>query len=135
MRVRSFLALVGLAAMAGPAMSAGSASSAGSRGSGSSSYDGQSASAGPGGSWTSEPVAVQPGSSYDLTAAVTGSGTVLVQQLLAAGLVLGSVNVPVVGSLASAVLTAAPTATQLRIVLKGGLTGTTKFDDVGLYAH
>jgi hypothetical protein len=24
---------------------------------------------------------------------------------------------------------------QLRIVLEGGLTGTTKFDDVGLYAH
>jgi subtilisin family serine protease len=103
--------------------------------SGSTSYDGQSASAGPGGSWTSEPVAVQPGSSYDLTAAVNGSGTVLVQQLSAAGVLLASVSVPVVGSLAGAVLTAAPTATQLRIVLKGGLTGTTTFDDVGVYAR
>jgi hypothetical protein len=80
-------------------------------------------------------VAVQPGSSYDLTAAVNGSGTVLVQQLSAAGVLLASVSVPVVGSLAGAVLTAAPTATQLRIVLKGGLTGTTTFDDVGVYAR
>ena len=110
-------------------------SSNGTTSSGSTSYDGQSASAGPGGSWTSAPVAVQPGSSYDLTAAVTGSGAVLVQQLSAAGLVLGSANLPVVGSLASAVLTAAPTATQLRIVLKGSLTGSAKFDAVGLYDH
>jgi hypothetical protein len=40
--------------------------------------------------------------------------------------------VPVVGSPATAVLTAAPGATQVRIVLKGGLSGTT-FDNVGLY--
>lgn len=101
--------------------------------SGTTSYDGQSASASSGGSWTSDPVPVRAGASYDLTASVLGSGTVLVQQLSSAGLVLASVNVPVVGSLASTALTAGPGVTQLRIVLRGGLTGTTTFDDVGLY--
>jgi hypothetical protein len=102
--------------------------------SGSTSYEGQSASAGSGGSWTSAPVAVTPGASYDLAVTAAGSpGTVLVQQLSGVGALLGSVSLPAVGAVSS-VLTVVPGATQVRIVLKGGLTGTT-FDDVGLFDH
>ena len=100
--------------------------------SGQTSYDGQSASAGPTGSWTSAPIAVAPGAAYDLVASATGStGTVLVQQLSSTGLVLGSVSLPALGTLDTTV-TALADAAQLRIVLKGGITGTT-FDDVGLF--
>lgn len=100
--------------------------------SGSTSYDGDSASAGPGGTWTSEPIDVVPGASYDLVASATGSlGTVVVQQLSEAGVVLGSVSLPALGALESVVAVAAGAA-QVRIVLRGGPTGTT-FDDVGLF--
>jgi hypothetical protein len=100
--------------------------------SGDTSYDGQSASAGPGGSWTSAPIEVVAGASYDLLVGATGSaGTVLVEQLSATGAVLGSVSLPAIGSLDAPVSVGAGVA-QVRIVLLGGLTGTT-FDDVGLF--
>ncbi len=58
--------------------------------SGSTSYDGSAASAGPGGSWASAPVEVVPGQAYELSLDVTGAGTAVVQQLSAAGVLLGS---------------------------------------------
>jgi hypothetical protein len=91
-------------------------------GSGSTSYDGNSAQAGPGGSWTSAPIAVEPGRSYELSLDLTGTGTAVVQQLSSTGAVLASV--PLV-----AALTPVAGATQVRIVLTGGLGGA-GFDNV-----
>jgi subtilisin family serine protease len=100
--------------------------------SGDTSYDGDSANAGPTGSWTSDPIDVVAGGSYDFVAQATGStGLVVVEQLSAAGVVLGSVSLPALGALES-VVSVAPGAAQVRIVLRGGPSGTT-FDDVGLF--
>jgi hypothetical protein len=92
--------------------------------SGSTSYDGSSAKAGPGGAWTSAPIAVEPGRTYGLAIDATGGATV-VQQLSALGAVVTS------GPLAAA-LTPAAGVTQVRIRLEGGLKGAT-FDNVWLW--
>jgi CARDB protein len=92
-------------------------------GSGSTSYDGNAASAGPGGSWTSAPIPVAAGRSYDLSLDVVGSGGAVVQQLSALGAVLASAPL-------APTLTPLSGVTQVRIVLKGGLTGGTTFDNV-----
>lgn len=94
-------------------------------GSGATSYDGQAASAGPGGTWTSAPIAVEAGRSYTLAADVTGGGTVLVQQLSSLGAVLASVPL-------TPVLTTVAGATQVRIVLRGA-PGGAAFDNVGMW--
>jgi subtilisin family serine protease len=100
--------------------------------SGDTSYDGDSASAGPTGLWTSDPIDVVAGASYELVAQATGSsGLVVVEQLSGAGVVLGSVSLPALGALDEVVSVGTGVA-QVRIVLKGGATGTT-FDDVGLF--
>ena len=93
--------------------------------SGSTSYDGNSASAGPGGSWTSAAIPVEPGRSYTLDADVTGGGTVAVRQFNAAGVLLASVPL-------APILTTVTGATQVRIVLIGGVGGAT-FDNVGMW--
>ena len=93
--------------------------------SGSTSYDGNSASAGPGGSWTSAAIPVEPGRSYTLDADVTGGGTVAVRQFNAAGVLLASVPL-------APILTTVTGATQVRIVLIGGIGGAT-FDNVGMW--
>ncbi|MHB1242513.1 MAG: CARDB domain-containing protein [Gaiellaceae bacterium] len=90
--------------------------------SGSTSYDGSAASAGPGGTWTSDPIDVLAGQSYSLSLDVAGAGTAAVQQLSPAGVVLASVPL-------AATLTPVAGATQVRIVLTGGLGGAT-FDNV-----
>jgi hypothetical protein len=90
--------------------------------SGSTSYNGSSAAAGPGGSWTSAAIPVLPGASYDLAFDVTGAGAATVQQLSAAGVVLASTPL-------APMLTTLAGATQVRIVLTGGLGGAT-FDNV-----
>jgi hypothetical protein len=113
--------------------------------SGTTSYDSggsegqRSASAGPGGSWTSAPIAVDPGAAYDFSVAVNGAaGTVTLQQLSAAGVVVSSLPLPFaatpVGAFANvtAPLTAVTGATQVRIVLAGSLSGVARFDDVRL---
>ena len=92
-------------------------------GSGSTSYDGNSASAGPGGSWTSAAIPVEAGRTYDLSVDVAGSGSAVVQQLSALGGVLASAPL-------GATLTPLAGVTQVRIVLKGGLVGSTAFDNV-----
>jgi uncharacterized protein (DUF2147 family) len=91
--------------------------------SGSTSYDGNSASAGPGGSWTSEAIPVEAGRTYDLSVDVVGSGGAVVQQLSALGGVLASAPL-------GSTLTPLAGVTQVRIVLKGGLVGATTFDNV-----
>jgi hypothetical protein len=90
--------------------------------SGSTSSDGHSASAGSGGSWTSDPVAVQSGQSYELAVDVSGTGTVVVEQLSAAGALLASTPL-------APTLTPLAGVTQVRIRLTGGLGGAT-FDNV-----
>jgi hypothetical protein len=90
--------------------------------SGSTSSDGHSASAGSGGSWTSDPVAVQSGQSYELAVDVSGAGTVVVEQLSAAGALLASTPL-------APTLTTLAGVTQVRIRLTGGLGGAT-FDNV-----
>lgn len=90
--------------------------------SGSTSYDGSAAGTAPGGSWTSDPIPVLPGAAYELALDRTGSGTAVVQQLSAAGVLLASAPlVPTLTTLAG--------AAQVRIVLTGGLGGAT-FDNV-----
>jgi hypothetical protein len=90
--------------------------------SGSTSYDGDSASAGSGGSWTSAPVAVESGRSYELAFDVTGAGTAVVEQLSAVGAVIASTPL-------TATLTPLAGVTQVRIRLTGALGGAT-FDNV-----
>jgi len=98
------------------------------------SYDGHSASAGPTGTWTSDPIAVVPGGSYDLVVASTGAaGTVVLQHLSGAGTLLSTVSLPVLGSLDQTVNVPAG-ASHVRIVLQGGLTATS-FRDVALYGE
>jgi hypothetical protein len=94
-------------------------------GSGNTSYADGAASAGPGGTWTSDPIAVVPGARYGFDALIAGPGKAVLQQLSAAGLVLATAP--------PGLLTAVLGATQVRVVLTGGLTGTTTFDDVRLW--
>ena len=95
------------------------------QGSGSTSYDGHTAAAGPGGTWTSAPIAITPGTRYGFDLTLTGSGSALVQLLSPAGVVLASAP--------PGLLTTVFGATQVRVVLAGGLTGLTTFDDVRLW--
>ena len=75
--------------------------------------------------WTSELIPVTPGARYGFDVALTGSGSALVQQLSAAGAVLATAP----PGLFTTVLGAA----QVRVVLSGGFTGLTVFDDVRLW--
>jgi hypothetical protein len=84
---------------------------------------GNSASAGPGGSWTSEAIPIEAGRTYDLSVDVVGSGGAVVQQLSALGGVLASAPL-------GSTLTPLAGVTQVRIVLNGGLVGATTFDNV-----
>jgi hypothetical protein len=94
-------------------------------GSGNTSYGDGAASAGPGGTWTSDPISVVPGARYGFDAVISGPGKAVVQQLSATGLVIGIAP--------PGLLTAALGTTQVRVVLTGGLTGTTTFDDIRLW--
>jgi hypothetical protein len=97
----------------------------------------RSVTAGPLGSWTSEPITVAPGAAYGVSASVGGTGTLLVQQLSAGGEVLGAASFSA-GAFGSAfeslsgTVVAAPGAAQVRIVLLGGIAGAT-FDDIRLW--
>jgi immune inhibitor A len=101
----------------------------------------KSVTAGPGGTWASDPVVVQAGEKLDLSVASSGAaGTVLVQQLSATGAVLSSLTTPLAGTSAGTWRTVEQTitvpvgVTQLRVVLLGGALGTTRFDAVGLWS-
>ena len=86
---------------------------------------GRSVSAGPAGTWTSEPVAVAPGKSYGLTVDTTG-GTIVVEQLSAVGAVLATTQ-------GLNAFTAGANVAQVRVKLVGGLSGTSTFDNVRLW--
>ncbi len=113
-------------------------------GSGATSYESggsdgdRSAGAGTGGTWTSSPIDVVAGTTYGVSVDASGAaGTMLVQQLSSGGTVLASTTTAVTGTLgafetANALLTAMEGATQVRIVLVGGL-GKTTFDNVWLW--
>jgi CARDB len=89
------------------------------------------------GSWTSDAVPVASGASYGVSAAIAGSGTLVVEQLSATGQVLATTSLaanalagafePVTGS-----LTPAAGAAAVRLVLLGGVGGA-NFDDIRLW--
>ena len=87
---------------------------------------GRNASAGPGGSWTSDAITVEAGKTYGLAVDATGGGSVRIQQLSALGAVLASLS-----DVTS--FTAAAGVTQVRVTLAGGLTGTATFDNVRMW--
>ena len=66
-----------------------------------------------------------PGTRYGFDLTLTGTGTALVQQLSPTGVVLSSAP--------PGLLTTVLGATQVRVVLAGGLAGLTTFDDVRLW--
>jgi hypothetical protein len=94
---------------------------------------------GPLGSWVSAPIAVDGGRLYGVAADVTGSGTVVVEQLSATGTVVGALtqtlsaaNVPVFETLDSVVAVGDGVST-IRIRLEGSLLGGAAFDDVHVW--
>jgi hypothetical protein len=100
----------------------------------------RSVTAGPLGSWTSAPVAVEPGSTYVVAADAGGfGGTVAVEQLSATGQVLGGLTqtlgvLPVgFAQTIDETVTIADGASSVRLRLEGGLAGQTSFDDVQLW--
>jgi hypothetical protein len=100
----------------------------------------RSASAGPTGSWESDPIAVEAGTEYGFSVDVSGAaGTVTIEQLSAAGTVIASLPllsaaspVGVFQTLAGA-LTIVSGATQVRVRLAGSIAGTATFDNVWLW--
>ena len=105
--------------------------------SGPTSYESGSVRTQPGGSWSSEPVAVTPGASYMASLQVAGSGgTFVIQQFAPDGTMLAAMSLPlpittVVESVGMTVAVLAGAA-QLRVVLVGGTLGQTTFDNVEL---
>jgi hypothetical protein len=85
----------------------------------------RSVSAGPAGTWTSDPIAVTAGRDYGLTVDTAG-GTIVVEQLSALGTVLVAFE-------GLQTFTAGTSVTQVRLKLVGGLTGTSTFDNVRLW--
>jgi len=97
--------------------------------SGSTSYDGHSATAGPGGAWTSDPIAVTSGMRLGFSVAATGATpSITLEQLGPTGVLLGSLPLDVSDS-----LTVAEGVSAIRVRLAGGLLGATTFDDVRLW--
>ena len=97
--------------------------------SGSTSYDGHSVSAGPGGAWTSDPIAVAAGMRLGFSAAATGTlPAITLDQLGPTGSLVGSLPLDL-----SDTLTIAEGVSAVRVRLAGGLLGTTTFDDVRLW--
>jgi hypothetical protein len=89
------------------------------------------------GAWTSEAVPVAPGTSYGVSVAVAGAGTLAVEQLSASGQVLATTSLAGNGwagafDSVTGALAAVPGAAAVRVVLVGGL-GEANFDDVRLW--
>jgi archaellum component FlaF (FlaF/FlaG flagellin family) len=99
----------------------------------------RSVSAGPGGTWTSDAIDVEPGAGYELSAAVAGAaGGIQLAELSATGQVLRTLDVPlgavpggVFGIVTQAVSVGADTS-AVRVRLSGPLLGTARFDAVTL---
>jgi hypothetical protein len=93
----------------------------------------------PGASWISDAVPIEAGVAYDASVVTAGAGgTLFVDQLAADGTILASVALLLsptsIFTPANVPLTAGVGATQARVVLLGGLTGKTSFDEVGLFS-
>jgi len=86
----------------------------------------RSVTAGPGGSWTSDAIAVATGAAYGMAVDVTGGGSVQIEQLSALGKVLATLS-----SVTS--FTALADVTAVRVKLVGGLVGTTSFDNARMW--
>jgi hypothetical protein len=86
----------------------------------------RSVTAGPGGSWTSDAIAVTSGATYGLGVDVAGSGSVQIEELSALGKVLATLS-----SVTSFNALADVTAVRVRLV--GGLVGTTTFDNARMW--
>jgi subtilisin family serine protease len=116
-------------------------SSSGETGYGQGGSDGEkSVTTGPTGSWLSDAIDVEPGRSYDFVVDATGAGgTVTLEQLSAAGAVVGTLALPVAASplgvfnTVMGTLTIADGVAQVRVRLAGSLTGTAGFDKVELW--
>jgi hypothetical protein len=97
----------------------------------------RSVSAGPLGSWTSEPIAVEPRAMYVVAADTAGpGGSVVVEQLSPFGVVVGALS-QTIGVLpfgwfqtVDDTVTVGSGVSAVRVRLAGGLLGTTTFDDV-----
>jgi hypothetical protein len=92
------------------------------------------------GKWISEPIAVEPGAIYAVTADVTGAGgKVVVEQISATGIVLGALaqvlSIVTDGPFTTLhhVVPVSGTASYVRIRLEGGLLGASSFDDIRLW--
>lgn len=100
----------------------------------------RSVTAGPLGSWTSAPIAVEPGATYVVSADTAGvGGSIVVEQLSATGQVLsaltqrlGALPLDFFQTVDDAVVVGGD-ASSVRVRLEGGLAGTTSFDDVRLW--
>ena len=86
----------------------------------------RSASAGPGGSWTSDVINVTSGANYGLAVDVAGAGSVQIEQLSALGSVIATLS-----NVTS--FTALADATKVRVKLVGGLVGTSTFDNARMW--
>ena len=78
------------------------------------------------GTWTSDAIAVTAGRTYGIAVDVLGGGSVAIQQVSALGAVLGTLS-------GVTQFTAGADVAQVRIVLKGGLTGIATFDNVRMW--
>jgi uncharacterized protein len=94
----------------------------------------RSASTTAGGTWTSDAVMVTPGAAHEVSVRASGAGGTLIVEQLAPGGTVTSSSLPLAAGLgftpAEFFVTPLPTTVQLRVVLVGGLAGTTTFDDV-----
>lgn len=115
-------------------------SSSGETGSAQGGSDGEkSVTAGPTGSWLSDPIDVEAGKSYAFSVDASGAGgSLTIEQLSATGDVIASVPLPIAASLGvfntvTGALTVADGVTQVRVRLAGSLSGTTTFDNVWLW--
>ena len=78
------------------------------------------------GSWTSEGIEVVVGRAYGVAADVSGGGSLSVEQISSAGLVLGKLA-------RVTTFVADASVAKVRVVLTGGLTGIATFDRVRLW--
>ncbi|HET7685254.1 MAG TPA: CARDB domain-containing protein [Candidatus Limnocylindria bacterium] len=98
----------------------------------------RSVTAEPGGSWTSAPIAVEAGRTYQLSVAISGIGAGLAVEQLSAGTVVGTLGIalppPSAGfNVATAAVTVPAGVSELRIRLAGPVLGYVAFDDVRLW--
>lgn len=78
------------------------------------------------GTWTSDAIPVTAGKTYGIAVDISGGGSVAIQQIGALGAVLGTVT-------GVTQFTAGADVAQVRLVIRGGLTGIATFDNVRMW--